>query len=83
MDILEEYAKNDKRIKVITQENKGLGGARNTGIKQAKGEYIGFVDSDDWLELSMYAELIYLIVKYDLDMMTKDMLEKLSSGDGR
>ncbi len=45
--ILEEYSKKDKKIKVITQENKGLSGARNTGIDVAKGEYICFLDSDD------------------------------------
>lgn len=45
--ILTEYAQKDSHIKVITQENKGLSGARNTGIKAATGEYICFVDSDD------------------------------------
>lgn len=45
--ICEEYAKKDKRIRVIHQENKGLSGARNTGIDHARGEYLAFVDSDD------------------------------------
>lgn len=46
-EILEKYALFDKRIKIINQENNGPSSARNTGIKEAKGEYIAFVDSDD------------------------------------
>lgn len=46
-DILADYAQKDSRIKIITQENKGLSGARNSGVKVAKGEYTCFVDSDD------------------------------------
>ncbi len=50
LHVLEELAEKDKRIKIINQENKGLSGARNTGIAQATGEYLMFVDADDWLE---------------------------------
>ena len=53
--ILAEYAKNDNRIKVITHKtNLGLGGARNTGIENSNGEYIFFLDSDDWIELNTF-----------------------------
>lgn len=48
--ICDEYAEKDERILVIHQENKGLSGARNTGIKQCSGEWITFLDSDDWWE---------------------------------
>ena len=48
--ILEEYTVKDPRIKVITQVNGGLSSARNAGLKAAEGEYILFLDSDDWLE---------------------------------
>lgn len=51
LKILEEYSKQDTRIKIISQENKGLPGARNTGIDNATGDYILFVDSDDSLHL--------------------------------
>lgn len=51
--ICDEYAEKDKRVKVIHQLNKGLSGARNTGTEQASGEYIAFVDSDDWLDVHM------------------------------
>lgn len=49
LDILNFYADKDVRIKIINQENKGLGAARNVGVAQAQGEYLVFVDSDDWL----------------------------------
>ena len=48
--ILEEYAAKDPRFKVITQVNGGLSSARNAGLKSAKGDYVLFLDSDDWLE---------------------------------
>lgn len=52
--VLERLAEKDKRIKIINQENKGLSGARNTGIAQATGEYLMFVDADDWLETNAF-----------------------------
>ena len=58
LEILKEYASNDNRIKIINfTENKGVAVARNTAIEQAKGEYIGFVDSDDYVDLDFYEKL--------------------------
>ena len=55
LEILQEYAKNDDRIILLQQEkNQGQGVARNKAMQIAKGEYIGFVDSDDWIELNTY-----------------------------
>lgn len=56
-DICDEYEKKDKRIRVIHKKNGGLSSARNAGAKIATGEYIGFVDSDDWIEKEMYQKL--------------------------
>ena len=67
--ICDEYAEKDKRVKVIHQLNKGLSGARNTGTEQASGEYIAFVDSDDWLDVHMYEDLFGVLNKYNLDMV--------------
>lgn len=54
LQILEKFANKDKRIQIINQTNSGLSVARNIGIKKAKGEYIGFVDSDDWVDLNFF-----------------------------
>lgn len=56
-DICEEYAKDNNRITVIHQENKGLSGARNTGISNAKGEWVVFIDSDDYISKTMLGDL--------------------------
>ena len=50
--ILNQYAAKDARIRVVSQENQGLSGARNTGINDVRGEWMMFVDGDDWLELN-------------------------------
>ena len=56
--ICEEYGEKDNRIKVFHMENRGLSAARNRGLDEAKGEWIGFVDSDDWIEPYMYETLL-------------------------
>ena len=66
--IYNKYAEFDKRIKIIVQENGGLSAARNTGIKAATGEYIHFMDSDDYIDLNFYEELITDAVLYDADI---------------
>ncbi|HNW25236.1 MAG TPA: glycosyltransferase [Candidatus Gastranaerophilaceae bacterium] len=68
LEILNKFAKKDKRIKIISQKNQGLSAARNTGIKAAKGEYIGFVDSDDWADESMFEKLYQNAKKFDADI---------------
>ena len=67
-NICEEYAEKDKRIRVFHTENHGLSAARNLGIKEARGEYIGFIDSDDWIEPDMYEVLFRNALKYDADI---------------
>ena len=66
--ILQEFADKDKRIKIIEQENKGQSAARNIGIRQASGEFIGFVDSDDWIDLGFYEKLYNAAVDYNADI---------------
>lgn len=69
-EICDEYGYKDNRIKVIHKKNGGLSDARNSGIKIAKGNYIGFVDSDDWIEPNMYEILYKLCVENDADLST-------------
>lgn len=66
--ICDEWAKKDSRIIVIHKENGGLSSARNVGLDIAKGEYIGFVDSDDYIEPNMYYELVKELEANDSDL---------------
>lgn len=67
-DLCERLAKEDERIRVFHKENGGSSSARNLGIKEATGEYIGFIDSDDYIEPDMYELLMDGIVRYGLEM---------------
>lgn len=67
--IAEAYAKRDSRVKVVHRENGGLGPARNTGIEYATGEYIGFVDSDDWADRDMFLSLYKAAVEEQADIV--------------
>lgn len=70
--ILEEYEKKYSNFKVINQENKGLSGARNTGISECKGEYIYFLDSDDYIDLDAMKYCYNEAKKDNLDILTFD-----------
>lgn len=67
-EMCETWAKKDSRIRVIHKPNGGLSDARNAGIGQASGDYLLFVDSDDWIEKDMLATLYGLIREADADM---------------
>ena len=64
----DEWAAKDSRIKVIHLENAGVANARNTALKRAAGAYIGFVDSDDYIEPDMYEQLLAAASKYNADI---------------
>lgn len=67
-EICEEYSKKDKRIVVFHKENGGQSSARNAGIEAAKGSYIGFVDSDDWVHSDMYKILYSKAIELESDI---------------
>lgn len=66
--ICEEYAQKDARIKVLHKQNGGLSDARNVGLENAQGDYIAFVDSDDYIALDMYEKLYRRIEKDKSDL---------------
>lgn len=70
LEILNEYAAKDKRFVVLSQENQGQGVARNKGVELAKGEYIQFIDPDDWIELNML-ETLYDFAKDNHSQVVK------------
>jgi glycosyltransferase involved in cell wall biosynthesis len=77
--ICDYFAEQDKRIRVVHKENGGLSSARNAGIEVAEGEYIGFVDSDDWITNDMFEYLLNLIEEYDCDVSSVSYV--LSKGE--
>lgn len=68
-EICKEYATKDSRIIYYKKENEGLAAARQDGIERASGEYVGFVDSDDWLELNMYERMFSVARDNDADVV--------------
>lgn len=68
LEILKEYKNRDSRIILLNQENSGQSVARNRGIEIAKGEYLGFVDPDDWIDLDYYEKLYNAASTNDTDI---------------
>lgn len=79
--ICDEYGAKDDRVKVIHKSNGGQSSARNAALDICKGEYIAFVDSDDWLEPSAYAEMMEFAVKEKLDVVYCRPQEISDSGE--
>ena len=67
--ICDAYAVKASRVKVIHKENGGLSSARNAGLEIASGEYIAFVDSDDWIETDAYSHLLEVMKKYEVRLV--------------
>jgi glycosyltransferase involved in cell wall biosynthesis len=80
LSIAQALAEQHSNIKIINQENKGLGGARNTGIAKAIGQYILFVDSDDTIEVNSLGRLLEYIQMNHLDMLRFDFQSYLPDG---
>ena len=67
--ICRKYAESDSRIRYIEQKNQGIASARNAGLYEASGEYIGFVDPDDWIEPDMYEQMYDAACKANADIV--------------
>lgn len=70
--ICDEIAAKDNRIRLIHKKNEGVSIARNIGLSMVTGEYVGFVDSDDWIDADMFENLVREIEKYDADIVMCD-----------
>lgn len=81
LDILKEYAEADDRVKVIDKDNAGYGHAMNIGMDMAKGEYIGIVESDDFVALNMYEELYNVAEENAVDWVKADFYRFVYEND--
>ena len=72
-DVCTRYAKMDRRVIYIKKKNEGQGEARNVGLKLAKGEYVTYVDGDDWLETDALSQMYYVAKKEDADIVVGDI----------
>ena len=86
--ISDKYQKEDKRIHVFHQENQGVSATRNLGIEKSNGEYITFVDSDDWLEVDFLKQMLQIAKKNKADYVTcgynrvySDHIETINNDD--
>lgn len=74
-NICKKYANNDNRIKVIHQENHGISYVRNFGVKLAKGNYIFWIDSDDYIKENIIEKLYENLIKCDADISICDFIK--------
>ena len=72
--ICDEYAAKDNRVRVFHKENGGTSSARNMGLDNARGEYITFVDSDDWIDTTMYESMYSLAIEKKVDAVYCDII---------
>lgn len=81
--ILDDYASRDKRIKVIHSENRGYGKAMNVGLDNVTGEYVGIVEPDDYVDLTMYEILYQKAIELDLDLIKSDFNRFIGNNGNR
>ncbi len=74
--LCDELAKTDNRIRVIHKENVGVSSARNVALGQAQGKYIGFMDSDDWVEPNMFSALVQALENNKAQLVSCDLFQE-------
>lgn len=81
LNICKKYQEKDFRIKVFTQENHGQAAARKAGVLKAKGQLIGFVDSDDWIEEKFFQHMVMLYMEYNCDLVSTGRILEGEDGE--
>ena len=82
-EILEEYAKKDQRVKLLNDKKHSSGYAKNIGIKAARGAYVGIVESDDYVDVTMFERLYEYAVKYNTDIVKGNYKAFTGNGENR
>lgn len=77
-EMCEEWKRKDRRVEVIHKKNGGLSDARNAGLDIAKGDFIAFVDSDDWIEPQMYEIMMRTLISRDADLVACGIADSYS-----
>ena len=83
MQVIERLAEEDSRIKVIEQTNQKQGAARNRGLEIAKGDFITFIDADDWVDIDYIDKMYHCIKKHDTDIAVASVIRIKASGKFR
>ena len=80
-DIIEEFQKKhiDRELTIVNQVNKGNSLARKSGIDIAKGEYVGFVDADDWIEMKYFESLVEVVKNTNADMVCSEVTKDIGN----
>lgn len=78
--ICDKWQKKDARIKVIHQSNQGVSAARNAGIEVARGEYITFIDSDDWVDANYLSSMAEVMESEDIDLVISGLFQEFNGG---
>lgn len=80
-EIIDEYAKKDRRVKAIHKENSGYGDSMNLGLEHAKGKYIGILESDDFAELDMFERLYSIATIHNADIVKSNFYFYWANGE--
>lgn len=78
LKIVKQYAKKDKRIVIIDKENSGYGDSMNKGLEKACGEYVGIVESDDFIDFDAFEKMYKIAKKYNLDVVKTNFYEYMT-----
>ncbi len=80
LEIMEELAGTDERIRIIDKQHEGVSAARNAGLEEIRGDFVSFIDSDDWIDTNMYAVMLSQIAENNVDAAYCEWTEEFSDG---